>query len=66
MSLARNKKAIEFAMLIQILLVVVGVGLLIGVFSVASLRAEEKTSENLCRGFNVLRFGFNYLYRSGF
>lgn len=57
MSLARNKKGIELTTIIEILLVVVATGLIIGTFVAASNRAEEKTSENLCRGFNALRFG---------
>ena len=57
MSLARNKKGLELSTLIEIFLVILATGLIIGVFTVASGRAEEKTSENLCRGFNALRFG---------
>lgn len=57
MDLARNKKGIEIKVLIEIFLVVVATGLIIGIFIGASSRAEEKTSEALCRGFNALRFG---------
>ena len=57
MSLGQNKKGLEFSTLIEIILIIVATGLIIGVFSVASSRADEKTSENLCRGFNALRFG---------
>ena len=59
MALARNKRGdrIELTTIIEILLVVVGAGLIIGIFIVASSSAEEKTSEALCRGINALRFG---------
>ena len=57
MSLARNKRGIELATLIEMILIVVATGLIIGVFTVTSSRADEKTSQNLCRGFNALRFG---------
>ena len=57
MSLARNKRGIELSTLIEIILVVVATGLIIGVFTSISSKADEKTSENLCRGFNALRFG---------
>ena len=57
MSLARNKKGIELSTLAEILLVVVATGFIIGVFTATSSQAEEKTSENLCMGFNALRFG---------
>ena len=60
MSLGQNKKGLEFATLIEIILVLIGTGLLIGVFLIASARADEKTAENLCRGFNALRFGTEY------
>ena len=43
MSLARNKKGIELTTLIEILLVVVAAGLIIGVITMASSRADEKT-----------------------
>ncbi len=55
MSLARSKKALEFTTLIEIILLVVGIGLLIGVFVSASSKADDKTSEILCRGSNTLR-----------
>ena len=47
MSLGQNKKGIEFATLIEIILVLIGTGLLIGVFLIAAARADEKTAENL-------------------
>ncbi len=59
MSLGRNKKGIEWSTFIEILLVIVATGFIIGVFSVAAGRADEKTAENLCRGFNALRYGIN-------
>lgn len=57
MSLGRNKRGIEWSTFIEIILVIVATGFIIGVFSVAAGRADEKTSENLCRGFNALRYG---------
>jgi len=57
MSLARNKKGIELITIIEIILVVIATGLLIGIFNYAAGRADEKTAETLCRGFNALRFG---------
>ncbi len=56
MSLGRNKKGIELETLIDIILVVVATGLLIGVFVYFSNKADEKTSETLCRTFNAIRF----------
>jgi len=57
MSLARNKKGIELSTLAEILLVVLTTGLIIAVLLAKTSEADEKTSENLCRGFNALRFG---------
>lgn len=57
MSLGRNKRGLELSTLGEILLIVIATSLIITVFTVASSRADEKTSENLCRGFNALRFG---------
>jgi hypothetical protein len=57
MSLSRNKKGIEWSTFIEMILIIVATGLIIGVFTTAAGRADEKTSENLCRGFNALRFG---------
>ena len=57
MSLARNKRGMELSTLAEIILVLIGAGFLLSVFLVKSSQAEEKTSENLCRGFNALRFG---------
>ena len=59
MSLGRNKRGIEWSTLIEILLVIVATGFIIGIFSAAAGKADEKTAENLCRGFNALRFGIN-------
>ena len=47
MSLARNKRGIELATLIEMILIVVATGLIIGVFTVTSSRADEQTSQNL-------------------
>lgn len=57
MSLGRNKRGVELSTLAEILLIIIATSLIITVFTVASSRADEKTSENLCRGFNALRFG---------
>jgi len=56
MDLARDKKGIELSTLIEIILVVVAAGLIIGVFTLAANKADQKTSETLCRGFNSIRF----------
>jgi hypothetical protein len=56
MDLARDKKGIELSTIIEIILVVVAAGLIISVFTLASNKADEKTSETLCRGFNSIRF----------
>ena len=56
MDLARDKKGMELSTIIEIILVVVAAGLIIGVFTLASNKADEKTSEILCRGFNSVRF----------
>jgi len=57
MSLAQNKRGIELVTVIEIFLVVLAGGLIISVFTAKSSEANEKTSENLCRGFNAIRFG---------
>ena len=57
MYLARNKRGIEFTTLIEIILVIIATGLIIGIFNYAASRSDEKTAEILCRGFNALRFG---------
>lgn len=57
MYLARSKRGIELTTLIGIFLAVLAGGLIIGVFIALSNQANEKTSENLCRGFNAIRFG---------
>lgn len=57
MSLARNKKGLELRTLMEIFLVIVSAGLIIGVFTTLSAQADEKTSELLCRNFNAIRYG---------
>ena len=57
MSLDRNKGAIELEELIGILLIILASGFIIGIFTVFSSRAEEKTAENLCLITNALRYG---------
>ncbi len=53
-----NKKAgLELSTIAEIILLLIAAGLIIGIFSYAAGRASEKTSENLCRGLNVLRYG---------
>ncbi|MBI2654701.1 hypothetical protein HYX02_07910 [Candidatus Woesearchaeota archaeon] len=56
MSLAKNKKGIEVSTLVEIILIIIAAGLIIGVFNYAASKADEQTSEKLCRGFNALRF----------
>ena len=58
MPLALNKKGgIELSTLAEIILILIAAGLIIYVFNYAADRAEEKTSEKLCRGFNAIRVG---------
>lgn len=57
MSSARNKKGIVWSTLIEILLVVVSTVLIINLIAAGSTKADEKASENLCKGFNALKFG---------
>ena len=56
MSLSRNKKGIEWSTLIEILLILVATFLIITIFTIAAGRADDKTAENLCRGFNAIRY----------
>lgn len=57
MSLGRNKRGIELSTLAEILLIVIATSFIITFLTVTSARADEKTSENLCRGLNAWRFG---------
>lgn len=41
----------------EIIIILIATGLFLGVFSLATSKVDEKTSENLCRGFNALRLG---------
>ena len=56
MSLGQSKKGIEWSTLIEILLLIVATTLIITIFTIAAGRADEKTAENLCRGFNAIRY----------
>ena len=57
MSLARNRKGLELKFLAEIFLIIVATGLILGVLTVTLSRADEKASEQLCRGLNAIRFG---------
>lgn len=58
MPFLHNKKAdLNLTYLAEIILVLLAAGLIIYVFTYAAGRAGEKTSENLCRGLNAIRFG---------
>ncbi len=56
MSLDSNKKGSALSTFTEILLVVVTTLTIIGIFTVVTSRAEEKTAENLCKYFNEARF----------
>ena len=56
MSLGQSNKGIEWNFLIEILLLLVATTLIITIFTIAAGRADDKTSENLCRGFNAIRY----------
>jgi len=55
-SLGQSKKGIEWSFLIEIVLLLVATTLIITIFTMAAGRADEKTAENLCRGFNAIRY----------
>jgi len=55
-SLGQSNKGIEWNFLIEILLLLVATTLIITIFTIAAGRADDKTSENLCRGFNAIRY----------
>ncbi|MBI2541392.1 hypothetical protein HYV80_01660 [Candidatus Woesearchaeota archaeon] len=57
MSLAHNKKGAQLSTLVEIILLLIAAGLILGIFEYAASRANEQTSEKLCRGFNALRAG---------
>jgi len=59
MHLARNKKrnaSVGFT-LIELILMIIGVGILIVLIVSYLSKADEKTSENLCRALNAIRAG---------
>lgn len=56
MFLGRSKKGIEWNFLIEIVLLLAATILIITIFTTAAGRADDKTAENLCRGFNALRY----------
>ncbi|MEK6984473.1 MAG: hypothetical protein AABX33_07910 [Nanoarchaeota archaeon] len=58
MSLTQDKKGgLELSTLAEIILILIAAGLILYVFTYAASRAEEKTSEKLCRGLNAIRLG---------
>lgn len=57
MNLAKSKKGAELSTLVEIILLLIAAGLILGIFQYAASRANEQTSEKLCRGFNALRAG---------
>ena len=57
MSLLHNKKGQELSTLVEIILLLIAAGLILGIFDYAASRANEGASEKLCHGFNALRFG---------
>ena len=58
MSLGQSKGGgIEFGTLIEALLILMTFVVIVMVFQIAASRADEKTQENLCRGFNAIRYG---------
>ena len=57
MPLARNKKGEEIRYLVEIIIVLLVMGAIIGIIYGISGKANEKTSETLCRTFNALRYG---------
>ena len=55
----RNKRGgivTGLSTLSEIIILLIATGLFLGVFSLATSKVDEKTSENLCRSFNILRF----------
>lgn len=56
---AHNKKGMEIAAstLVGLILLFVSAVLLIGVITYSFAKAEDKTSEKFCRGFNAIRYG---------
>ncbi len=58
MSLDQNKRGgLEFGTIIEALLILITFIVIVTVFKIAASRADEKTQENLCRGFNAIRYG---------
>lgn len=60
MSLGQSKKGIEWNFLIEIVLLLAATALIITVFTIAAGRADDKTAENLCRGFNSIRYATQF------
>jgi len=58
MRFLRSKRGLEFETLIEIILLIAGVGLLIGIILSITSKADQSTQEQLCRGFNALKFGY--------
>lgn len=54
--LKSKRGGLELSTLAEIILLLLAAGLIIYIFTYAAGRAQEKTSEKLCRGFNVLRY----------
>lgn len=52
-----NKKGMQLATIISIILLVVATGAILGVYNKAFTDADDKTIENVCRGTNALRYG---------
>src|SRR3989338_6571503 len=57
MHLYRNKRGIEESTLAEILLLLLAFIILLGIIKYIGSKAEESSSEKLCRAFNAIRYG---------